>query len=78
LVPLSGSEYHLVDASTNVENVSPWQIIERLTLRSPLELCLLPPVLLDYYLADSGDTFVILVFILPTNFIASMLDVGRR
>jgi hypothetical protein len=33
---------------------SPWQIIERLNPRSPLELCLLPPVFLDYYLNDSG------------------------
>ncbi|HZP34158.1 MAG TPA: hypothetical protein VFB23_12435, partial [Candidatus Acidoferrales bacterium] len=36
------------------ENQSPWQIIERLAPRSPLELCLLPPVFLDYYLNDSG------------------------
>src|SRR5271166_5199014 len=33
---------------------SPWQIIERIAPRSPLELCLLPPVFLDYYLYDSG------------------------
>ncbi|MHB8677853.1 MAG: hypothetical protein ACYDCE_15525, partial [Candidatus Acidiferrales bacterium] len=33
---------------------TPWQIIERLAPRSPLELCLLPPVFLDYYLNDSG------------------------
>ena len=31
-------------------NQSPWQIIERLARGSPLELCLLPPVFLDYYL----------------------------
>ncbi|HEV2306717.1 MAG TPA: hypothetical protein VGR93_14455, partial [Candidatus Acidoferrales bacterium] len=35
-------------------NQSPWQIIERLAPGSPLELCLLPPVFLDYYLNDSG------------------------
>jgi hypothetical protein len=34
--------------------MSPWQIIERLAPRSPLQLCLLPPVFLDYYLNDSG------------------------
>jgi hypothetical protein len=34
--------------------LSPWQIIERLAPRSPLELYLLPPVFLDYYLNDSG------------------------
>jgi hypothetical protein len=27
---------------------------ERLAPRSPLQLCLLPPVFLDYYLNDSG------------------------
>ncbi|HXJ05433.1 MAG TPA: hypothetical protein VNH65_10065, partial [Candidatus Acidoferrum sp.] len=36
------------------ENLTPWQIIERLAPRSPLELCLLPPVFLDYYLDNSG------------------------
>ncbi|HEV3483550.1 MAG TPA: hypothetical protein VGR97_14625, partial [Candidatus Acidoferrales bacterium] len=36
------------------DHQSPWQIIERLAPRSPLELCLLPPVFLDYYLNDSG------------------------
>ena len=30
--------------------------IERLTPRSPLDLCLLPPVFLDYYLTEQGDT----------------------
>ena len=30
------------------------QIIERLAPRSPLELCLLPPVFMDHYLNDSG------------------------
>ncbi|HEV3482899.1 MAG TPA: hypothetical protein VGR97_11310, partial [Candidatus Acidoferrales bacterium] len=36
------------------DHQSPWQIIERLAPRSPLELCLLPPVFLDYYLNNSG------------------------
>ncbi|HYB62114.1 MAG TPA: hypothetical protein VEH50_11635, partial [Methylomirabilota bacterium] len=36
------------------ENQSPWQIIERIAPRSPLELCLLPPVFLEYYLNDAG------------------------
>jgi hypothetical protein len=46
--------FNLVRANSHKGNLSPWQIIERLALRSPLELCLLPPVFLDYYLNDSG------------------------
>ena len=46
--------FNLVRPNSHKENQSPWQIIERLAPRSPLELCLLPPVLLDYYLNDSG------------------------
>jgi hypothetical protein len=45
--------FNLVRPNSHKENLSPWQIIERLAPRSPLELCLLPPVL-DYYLNDSG------------------------
>ncbi|MBI4442066.1 MAG: hypothetical protein HY649_01675, partial [Acidobacteria bacterium] len=33
---------------------SPWQILQRLAPRSPLELCLLPPVTLDYFLKPQG------------------------
>ena len=40
--------------NSHKENQSPWQIIERLAPHSPLELCLLPPVFLDYYINDSG------------------------
>jgi hypothetical protein len=46
--------FNLVRPNSHNENLSPWQIIERLAPRSPLELCLLPPVFLDYYLNDSG------------------------
>ena len=46
--------FNLVRPNTHKENQSPWQIIERLAPRSPLPLCLLPPVFLDYYLNDSG------------------------
>lgn len=46
--------FNLVRPNTHKENQSPWQIIERLAPRLPLELCLLPPVFLDYYLNDSG------------------------
>jgi len=46
--------FNLVRTNSHKDNLSPWQIIERLAPRSPLELCLLPPVFLDYYLNDSG------------------------
>jgi transposase len=46
--------FNLVRPNSHKQNQSPWQIIERLAPRSPLELCLLPPVFLDYYLNDSG------------------------
>ncbi|HKV82508.1 MAG TPA: hypothetical protein VJP02_30450 [Candidatus Sulfotelmatobacter sp.] len=46
--------FNLVRPNSHKDNLSPWQIIERLQPRSPLELCLLPPVLLDYYLNDEG------------------------
>src|SRR5712692_6202761 len=53
--------FNLVRPNSHKENQSPWQIIERLAPRSPLELCLLPPVLLDYYLNDSGGYDVFLL-----------------
>ena len=46
--------FNLARPNSHKENQSPWQIIERLAPRSPLELCLLPPVFLDYYLNVSG------------------------
>lgn len=46
--------FNLVRPNSHKENLSPWQIIERLAPRSPLHLCLLPPVFLDYYLHDAG------------------------
>ena len=46
--------FNLARPNSHKENHTPWQIIERLAPRSPLELCLLPPVFLDYYLSDSG------------------------
>src|SRR5271166_3837006 len=46
--------FNIARPNSHKENQSPWQIIERLAPRSPLELCLLPPVFLDYYLNDSG------------------------
>ncbi len=46
--------FNLARPNSHKENQSPWQIIERLAPRSPLQLCLLPPVFLDYYLNHSG------------------------
>ena len=46
--------FNLARPNSHKDNQSPWQIIERLAPRSPLELCLLPPVFLDYYLNDEG------------------------
>src|SRR5579859_1444672 len=46
--------FNLVRPNSHKENLSPWQIIERVAPRAPLQLCLLPPVFLDYYLSDSG------------------------
>src|SRR6266851_3039106 len=46
--------FNLVRPNSHKGHQSPWQIIEQLAPRSPLELCLLPPVLLDYYLNDAG------------------------
>jgi hypothetical protein len=46
--------FNLARPNSHKDNQSPWQIIERLAPRSPLQLCLLPPVFLDYYLNGSG------------------------
>ncbi len=46
--------FNLVRPNSHKDNLSPCQILERLAPRSPLELCLLPPVFLDYYLNDLG------------------------
>ena len=46
--------FNLARPNSHKENLTPWQIIQRLAPRSPLQLCLLPPVFLDYYLNGSG------------------------
>jgi transposase len=46
--------FNLVRPNSHKQHLSPWQIIENLEPRSPLQLCLLPPVFLDYYLNDTG------------------------
>jgi len=46
--------FNLVRPNSHKQNLSPWQIVAQLQPRSPLQLCLLPPVFLDYYLNDCG------------------------
>lgn len=46
--------FNLARPNSHKDHLSPWQIIERLAPRWPLELCLLPPVFLDYYINDKG------------------------
>jgi len=44
--------FNLVRPNPHKENLSPWQVIERLAPCSPLELCLFPPVSLNHHLND--------------------------
>ena len=46
--------FNLVRPNSHKDNLSLWQIIARLAPRAPLDLCLLPPVFLDYHLKDHG------------------------
>ena len=46
--------FNLVRPNSHKGNHSPWQIIEQLAPRSPLDLCLLPPINLDYFLNSNG------------------------
>jgi len=46
--------FNVARPNSHKENQTRWQIIERLAPRSPLELCLLPPLFLDYYTNDEG------------------------
>jgi len=46
--------FNLVRPNSHKQHLSPWQIIHSLALRSPLQLCLLPPVFLDNFLNSSG------------------------
>jgi transposase len=45
--------FNLARPNTHKQNLCPWQIVEQLQPRCSLQLCLLPPVFLDYYLNDS-------------------------
>ncbi len=46
--------FNVTRPNSHKGNQSPWEIIERLAPRSPLALCLLPPVFLDYYINHQG------------------------
>ncbi len=46
--------FNLARLNSHKNYLTPWQIVERLAPSSPLELCLLPPVFLDYYLNHQG------------------------
>jgi len=46
--------FNLARPNSHKDHQTPWQIVERLAPRLPLQLCLLPRVFLDYYLNDSG------------------------
>jgi hypothetical protein len=46
--------FNLARLNSHKDNQTTWQIIERFAPGSPFDLCLLPPVFLDYYLNDSG------------------------
>ena len=46
--------FNLARPNSHKRDRTPWQIIHQLAPRLPLDLCLLPPVLLDYRLDPSG------------------------
>jgi transposase len=46
--------FNLVRPNSHKQHLSLWQIVAQLQPRWPLQICLLPPVFLDYYLNDSG------------------------
>ena len=74
--------FNLARPNSHKEFQTPWQIIERLTPRSPLQLCLLPPVFLDYYLNEQGGYDVPRLPYAPARFEVSVfrraeLQLGR-
>ena len=44
--------FNLARPNSHKQGRSPWQILQQVEPRRPLDLCLLPPVFLDYYLHD--------------------------
>ncbi len=46
--------FNLARPNSHKGGLSPWQILHQLDPRLPLDLCLLPPVFLDYRLNSQG------------------------
>ena len=46
--------FNLARLNSHKQNQTPWQIVQQLAPRSPLHLCLLPPINLDYLLIPQG------------------------
>jgi transposase len=46
--------FNLARLNSHKQNLTPWQIVQQLAPRSPLNLCLLRPLFLDYFLTPSG------------------------
>ncbi len=46
--------FNLARPNSHKQNQTPWQIVQQLAPRSPLDLCLLPPINLDYLLIPQG------------------------
>ncbi len=47
-------DFNLARPNSHQRGLTPWQIVHQLAPRLPLDLCLLPPVLLDYRLDSQG------------------------
>ena len=46
--------FNLARPNSHKQNLTPWQIVQQLAPQSPLDLCLLPPINLDYFLNSKG------------------------
>jgi len=46
--------FNLARPNSHKQNLAPWQIIQQLAPGSPLEICLLRPLFLDYFLQSKG------------------------
>ena len=46
--------FNLARPNSHKQNLTPWQIVQQLAPQSPLDLCWLPPLFLDYCLTPDG------------------------
>ncbi len=67
-----------VRPNSHKDYLSPWQIIARLASAWPLELCLLPPVFLDYYIIWATDFFTVTTARLQTFYVLFFMELRRR